>query len=109
MLLEEGVEAFEKWMQQDGRTNLEVAYWVPTYIILQGQQNMTSLGPISTSMDQAAASQDISGCLKFIEGNVSTKIAAIQQMDCVAARCMMNGDGCMRPIILHILHLPHLQ
>ena len=61
MLLEEGVEAFEKWMQQDERTNLEVAYWVPTYIILQGQQTMTSLGPMFASMEQAVASQDMIG------------------------------------------------
>ena len=31
---EEGAVALEEWIYQDGQTNPEVAYWVPTHIIL---------------------------------------------------------------------------
>ena len=73
------MEASEEWMHQDGRTNPEVAHWVTKYVLLRGQRTMTSRGPMSTSMKQAAASQDMIGWHKFMEGKVSTKIAAIQQ------------------------------
>jgi hypothetical protein len=76
-LLEEGVEALEQWMHQDGRTNPEISYWVPKYILLRGQRTMAELGPMSASMQQAAASQDMIGWCKFMEGKMSTKIASI--------------------------------
>ena len=44
-LLEEGVEALEEWMHQDGRTNPELVYWVPKYVLLRGQRSMCGLGP----------------------------------------------------------------
>ena len=56
------MEALEQWMHQDGRTNPEKAYLVPKYILLQGQQTMAGLGPMSASMQQAAASQDMIWC-----------------------------------------------
>jgi ribosomal protein L32 len=60
-LLKEGVEALEEWMHKDGQTNPQVTYWVHIYVILQGHQTMTSLGPMFASMEQAVASQDMIG------------------------------------------------
>ena len=86
------MEALEEWMHQDGRTNPELAYWVPKYVLLRGQRAMRSLGPMSVSMHQAAASQDMIGWHEFMEGKVSKRIANIQTRHCAEAPCMMNGD-----------------
>ena len=64
---------------------------------------------MSTTTKQAAASQDMIGWHEFMEGKVSSKIAAIQQRHCTAALCMMNGDDWMRHFISHVLHLTHSQ
>ena len=68
----------EQRIHQDGRTNPEIAYWVLKYILLQGQHDMTEIGLMFVSMQPAAASQDMIGWYKFMEGKVSTKIASIQ-------------------------------
>ena len=79
------------------------------YILLRGQRTMTGLGPMSASIRQAAASQDMIGWREFMEGKVSTKIADIQRTHVAAAPCMMNGDDWMRHLISHILHMTQSQ
>jgi hypothetical protein len=96
-------------MHQDGRTNPEISYWVPKYILLRGQRTMAELGPMSASMQRAASSQDMIDWCEFMEGKVSTKIASIQRIHCAAAPCMMNGDDWMRHFISHVLRITHSQ
>ena len=55
-LLEEIVELLEQWLGQDARTDAEIAYWIPKYILFRGQRTMASLGPMSASMRRAAQS-----------------------------------------------------
>ena len=64
-LPEEGVELLEQWLGQDACTNSELAYWIPKYILFQGQHLMASLGPMLASMLQAAQSQDLIGWPEF--------------------------------------------
>jgi hypothetical protein len=96
-------------MHQDRQTSLEIAYWIPKHILLQGQRTLIDLGPMSASMQQVATSQDTIGWCEFMANKVSTNIASIQQTHCAAAPCMMNGDDWIRHFISHIIHITHFQ
>ena len=49
-LLTEDVEQLSTWLQQDGRTNYELAYWIPKYIIFRGSRPMAIIGPMLHAM-----------------------------------------------------------
>ena len=68
---------------------------------------IADLEPMSISMYQATASQGASDWYKFREGNMSSKIASIQQTHCTVVPCMMNGDNWLHHVISHILHITH--
>jgi len=108
-LLTEGVEQLEQWMRQDGRTDSELAYYIPKYILLRGTRPLSSLGPMSADMRRAAAAQDCIGWREFMEGKVAHLIGSIQRFHCSAAPCKMNGDDWMKHFISHVLHLSHSQ
>ena len=100
-LLEEGVEQLTTWLHEDSRTNTELAYWIPKYVIFRGQRLMATLGPMSHAMRQAAISQDEIGWRQFTEGKVSKDFASIQRAHCAGAPCRMNGDDWMKHFISH--------
>lgn len=108
-LLTEGVEALEEWMRQDGRTDSELAYYLPKYILLRGTRMFSSLGPMSVEMLRAAEAQDRIGWREFMEGKIAREIGSLQRYHCVASSCMMTGDDWMKHFISHILHLSHSQ
>jgi hypothetical protein len=108
-LLLEGVTDLEEWMYQDYRTNQELTYWLPKYILMRGQCTLESLGDMSPSMRCAAISQDKSGWREFMEGKISVKIVAIQCLRCATAPCIMNGKDWTSHFISRILQLSHSQ
>ena len=108
-LLTEDVEHLSTWLQGDGRTNYELAYWIPKYILFRGTRPMATLGPMSHAMHQAAISQDEIGWREFTEGKVTKEIAVLQRFHCASAPCRMNGDDWMRHFISRILQITHAQ
>jgi hypothetical protein len=105
----DGVEDLKWWLQLDGKTHPESMYWIPKYILLCGQWSISSLGPMSTTMQRAAESQDKVGWWEFKEGRISVKLVSIQKLHCIASPCMMKGDDWMHHFISHILQLSRSQ
>ena len=56
-----------KWLSQDGLTDLELAYWIPKYILMRGDNAFASLGTMSPRMRALASSQDKIGWRNFME------------------------------------------
>ena len=108
-LLEEGVQLLHQRQGQDARTNSELVYWIPKYILFRGQRPMASLGPMSARMLRAAQSQDLIGWREFMEGKISKEIAAIQCTHSAVPPCRMNGDDWMKHFISHVIHISHSQ
>ena len=70
-LFREGVERLSRWMNEDNRTDPEVAYWFPKYLLLRGSVRMADLGPMSPAFEKAARSQDMIGWRETTEGMLS--------------------------------------
>jgi hypothetical protein len=64
-LLFENVAELEKWMETDGRTDPELIYWIPKYILMQNNKQFTQLGYMSKKMRKLADSQDKIGWRNF--------------------------------------------
>jgi hypothetical protein len=52
-LLINNVEELEKWMETDGRTDPELTYWIPKYILMQNNKPFSQLGYMSNKNARA--------------------------------------------------------
>jgi hypothetical protein len=66
------------WLNQEHHTDLELAYWIPKYIMMQGDEAFASLVAMSPRMKAIAISQDKIGWQNFMEGCISTHFYFIQ-------------------------------
>jgi hypothetical protein len=57
-----------EWLNQDYLTHLELAYWIPKYILMRGDKPFASLGTMSPKMRALAISQDKIGWRNIMEG-----------------------------------------
>jgi hypothetical protein len=57
-LLVETAEDLSTWLNQEHLTDLELAYWIPKYIMMRGNKPFASLGAMSPRMKALAVSQD---------------------------------------------------
>ena len=57
-LLIENVDELSKWLDTDGRTDPELAYWIPKYILMRGNKPFSTLGCMSSKLKALAESQD---------------------------------------------------
>ena len=57
-LLADTRDDLSKWLNQDYLTNLELAYWIPKYILMWGNKLVASLGTTSPKMRALAITQD---------------------------------------------------
>jgi len=108
-LFKESVGLLEKWLLEDNRTNPELAFWIPKYLLFRGQKLFADMGPMSANLQRAAASQDIIGWVEFLHGKVSEEIAQIQIAHCSLSSCRMNGRDWMKHFVSHLLHISHSQ
>jgi hypothetical protein len=75
-LLAETTEDLSKWLNQEHLTDLELAYWIPKYILMWGNKPFASLGAMSPRMKAFSTSQDKTGWRNFKEGCISTHFNA---------------------------------
>ena len=108
-LFNESVGLLERWMHQDDRTDPELAYWVPKYLLLRGQRRFTAMGPMSAMLQRAGASQDLIGWEEFLHGRVSVEIAKIQMAHCAMSPCRMNGNDWMKQFASQLVNISHAQ
>jgi hypothetical protein len=77
-LLMETVDKLTKWMSQDERTDPEILYWIPTFILMRGCIPLSEMGATSSQFRALAESQDLIGWRDFTKGYISTHFYAIQ-------------------------------
>jgi len=110
MLFRESVDILTKWLNENDQTHPEQPSGslspLPWHV---GTRLFADLGPMSPTLQQAAASQDVIGWIEFLHGKVSTEIADIQQAYCSLSSCRMNGRDWMKHFVFHLLHVSHSQ
>ena len=108
-LLRESVELLDKWLNQGNRTDPELAYWMPKYLLFRGQKKFSDMGAMSSALRRAAASIDAIGWVEMLHGKVSVEIAAIQEHHCAVAPCRMSGADWMEHFVSHLVRISHSQ
>ncbi len=109
LFFNECVEDLDKWLGQGDKTDPELAYWIPKYILMRGKRPFATLGPMSPSMMRVAQAQDLIGWREFMEGRITTEMRVIQRLHCATAPCRMNGDDWVKGLISRVLHISHGQ
>ena len=98
-----------EWLNQDYLTHLELAYWIPKYILMRGDKPFASLGTMSPKMRALAISQDKIGWRNIMEGCFSTHFYFIQHYHLVLSGSYLNGSDLTKSLISKLLHITHLQ
>ena len=70
-LINDNADELPKWLYIDGRTEPQLAYWVPKYIKYRGTVKCVDLGDMSPGIFVLARSQDLIGWTYFMEGRIS--------------------------------------
>jgi hypothetical protein len=106
-LLIETVEELEKWMETDGRTDPELIYWTPKFILMHDDKPFSQLGYMSDKMRALAASQEKIGWQNFTEGYISWHFYNIQQFHLSMSNNFLNGSDWTKQFITKILQVTH--
>jgi hypothetical protein len=56
-------------MSQDNKTDPEILYWIPKYILMRGDKPLPMMGFMSPQFKALANSQDLIGWRDFTEGH----------------------------------------
>ncbi len=90
-LLVNNTEELSKWMEKDNITDPEIEYWIPKYILMQGDKPFSEMGYMSPIMSSLAKSQDLIGWQNFTKGYISTHFYEIQSFHLTMLRSYLNG------------------
>jgi hypothetical protein len=66
--LTKNTDDLSRWLEKDDKTDPELAYWIPKYILMRGDKPSSELGAMSSKMLSLARSQDKIGWRNFTEG-----------------------------------------
>ncbi len=69
-LLVDNVEELSKWLTTDNRTDPELTYWIPKYILMRGDTPFLTMEYLSPKLKALAISQDLIGRCNFTEGYI---------------------------------------
>jgi hypothetical protein len=108
-LLVDTTDDLSDWLNQDYLTDLELAYWIPKYILMRGDKPFASLGTTSPRMRALAISQDKIRWRNFMEGCVSTHFYFIQHYHLALSGSYLNRSNWTKSLISKLLHITHLQ
>jgi hypothetical protein len=108
-LLIENVNELIEWMAQDNRTNPEILYWIPKYILMRGDKPLSEMGAMSHQFKAIANSQDLIGWRDFTEGCISTHFYEIQSFHLTMSSSYLNGEDWTKQFILKLLQITHSQ
>jgi hypothetical protein len=108
-LLIENVDELSKWLDTDSRTDPELAYWIPKYILMRGDKPFSTLGYMSSKLKALAKSQDQIGWKNFTEGHISTHFYKIQTFHLTMSSSFLNGTDWTKQFITKILQITHSQ
>jgi hypothetical protein len=108
-LLIDNADELEKWLEKDGSTDQELAYWIPKYILMRGNKPFADMGAMSPRMKALAQSQDKIGYRNFMEGYISIHFYEIQNFHLAMSSSFLNGADWSKQFISKILHITHSQ
>jgi hypothetical protein len=90
-------------MSQDNKTDPEILYWIPKYILMRGDKPLSMMGFMSPQFKALANSQDLIGWRDFTEGHILT------HFHLAMSRSYLNGEDWTKNIISKILQTTHSQ
>ena len=105
----ETTDELEDWMVKHGKTNHEVAFWIPRYILMRGTKHLSEMGCMSPQMTALKRSKDVIGWRNFMEGRISREFLDIQNLHLELGNHRINGEQWVRHFIGKILHITHSQ
>ncbi len=108
-MLIDNADELEKWLEKDGSTDQKLAYWIPKYILMQGDKPFADMGEMSPRMKALAQSQDKIGYRNFMEGYISIHFYEIQNSQLAMSSSVLNGADWAKQFISKILHITHSQ
>jgi hypothetical protein len=108
-LLIDNTDELEKWLEKEGSTNQDLAYWIPKYILMQGNKSFADMGAMPPRMKALAQSQDKIGYCNFMEGHILTHFYEIQNFHLAMSSSFLNGADWAKQFISKILHITHSQ
>ncbi len=108
-LLIDNADELEKWLEKDGSTDQELAYWIPKYILMRGDNPFEDMGAMTPRMKALAQSQDKIGYRNFMEGYISIHFYEIQNFHLAMSSSFINGANWAKHFISKILHITHSQ
>jgi hypothetical protein len=108
-LLVENVDELTKWMSQENKTDPEILYWIPKYILMRGDKSLTMMGFMSPQFKALANSQDLIGWRVFTKGHISAHFYAIQTFHLAMSSSYLNKEDWTKQFISKILQIMHSQ
>jgi hypothetical protein len=108
-LLIENVDELSKWLDTDSRTDPELAYWIPKYILMQGDKPFLTMGYMSLKLKTLTDCQDCIGWKNFTKGHISTQFYKIQTFHLAMSSSYLNGSDWTKQFITKILQIMHSQ
>jgi hypothetical protein len=108
-LLIDNTDKLGQWLERDGITDQELAYWIPKYILMWGDKPFADIGAMSPRMKALAQSQDMIGYRNFMEGHILTHFYKIQNFYLAMSSSFLNGADWAKQFILKTLHVTHSQ
>ena len=108
-LLIDNMEELSKWLNMDNRTGSELAYWIPKYILMQGDKPFSTMGYMPLKLTALAGSQDHIGWQNFIKGYISMHFYEIQTFHLAMSSSYLNGLDWTKQFINKILQMTHSQ
>ncbi len=91
-LLIDNADKLTKWLETDGRTDSELTYWIPKYILMPNNKPFSTLGRKLPQMRALAESQDKIGWRNITEGFISVIFSTIQQHHLTMLSSYLNSS-----------------
>ena len=95
--------------EQGGKTNQEIAYWIPRWIKCRGVRKLQEMGPMTGEMKILAKNQDLIGFRHFMEGRISKQFWEIQSRHLALSPGHMNGTEWTKHFITRIIKITQSQ
>ncbi len=96
-------------MARDNKTDPEILYWIPKYILMRGVKSFSDLGIMLPQFKALAHSQDLIGWRDFTEGYISTQFYEVQTFHLAMSSSLLNSKDWTKQFISKLLQITHSQ
>ena len=107
--LNEMTDSLSCWLSKGDKTDAELAYYIPKYVLARGTIRFQDLGMMSPEVRLLAEEQDLIGWQNFIDGRISRKFGEVQSKYLAVTEGHLNGRDWVRGLLSCVLQLTHSQ